>query len=136
MPRCRFACFLTACGCPDETSQLALFGESLRSTAVKSGYLMKSGHHKKTWHRRWFVLSPTGVGYFESDAAPVPLGVLLPSEIVGVIWDVSAELDLPFAFRIMTSHRPYDMQASNSRDQSRWVTAFQHLASAASPASS
>jgi hypothetical protein len=97
---------------------------------------MKSGHHKKTWHRRWFVLSPAGVGYFESDAAAVPLGVLLPSEVVGVIWDVSAELDLPFAFRVMTPHRPYDIQASNSRDQARWVTAFQQLAASASPTSS
>ena len=35
---------------------------------------MKCGEHKKTWHRRWFILGPDCLGYFESDLSVAPLG--------------------------------------------------------------
>lgn len=112
---------------PEERSQLRGLGAALKDAAVKAGYLMKSGNHKKSWHRRWFVMAPTGVGYFESETSPEPLGVFMTSEITDVVPDVSRELSLPFAFRVVAMHRAYDMQASNARDQGRWVSAFLSL---------
>ena len=111
-------------GRADERTALAAMGASLKATAVKSGFLQKSGDKHKSWHRRWFILSPLGVGYFESPVSPEPLGIILPSEISDIVPDIAPELGLPFAFRVVAAHRGYDLQASNRRDVGRWVSAF------------
>ena len=108
----------------EEQEQLNAMGNHLKDTAVKQGFLMKSGNHKKTWHRRWFILSDSGCGYFESEGDTAPLGVFVANEVMDVVASVDGETGLPFSFRVVAPHRHYDMQASNPRDLARWVSAF------------
>jgi hypothetical protein len=61
----------------DHRVYVADLGQNLRRNALKVGFLMKCGEHKKTWHRRWFILSSDSFGYFESDVSTAPLGTAL-----------------------------------------------------------
>ena len=50
------------------------------------------------------------VGYFETDTSTTPLGVFMSMEMQDVLPDVSVELGMPFTFRVVASHRHYDIQ--------------------------
>eukprot|EP00736_Rhodelphis_marinus_P010304 Rmarinus@m.2661 len=46
---------------------------------IKEGYLLKEGHLKKNWKKRWFVVSPSEITYYEDHTkkrlkGSVPLG--------------------------------------------------------------
>jgi hypothetical protein len=134
-------------------AELELYGAEIKASALRSGFILKRAHHKSSWKRRWFVLTPHVLAYFDSPAAPQPSGVLLLSEITGVSLDPptdeiskskrflfkpgkpdapeSLETDVPsdvqsmaYLFYVYTPHRPYILQGSSDKERSRWMVAI------------
>jgi len=75
-------------------AELEALGADIRATALRSGYVFKRAHHKKSWKRRWFVLTPTVLGYFDAPTSTTPNGVILLSEMTR---DMATEWDASFA---------------------------------------
>ena len=100
-------------------------GEYLGAHAIKAGYVYKRGDKNPTWKRRWVVLAPAIMGYFESASDTVPKGVVNLRELTDIRPDVAGELDgLPFTFSLVSPARNFYMQASSERDLGRWLQAL------------
>ena len=108
-------------------------GSAIRSTAAKSGFLVKRGDNHQTWKRRWCVLCHYGLAYVchtlavaawaaVSPLAPAlvtvaryfldeyryaPKGVVLAHEMLEVVEDMDEELDSKFTFGVRTKKRTY-----------------------------
>lgn len=113
-------------------ADLEAVGAEIRRTSVKSGYLVKRAHHKPSWKRRWFVLTPSVLAYFPDASVSTPSGAFLVKEMrdVGLEWSSTGETTpsdiaaLPYAFVVHTPHRRYALQASSTKERDRWVLAL------------
>lgn len=108
----------------EDKKAFAEVGEYLTAHCVKAGYLYKRGDKNPTWKRRWVILAPGLLGYFESAADTVPKGVVTLRDITDVHPDAAGELEgLPFTFSLISPHRRFYMQGASERDLARWLQA-------------
>jgi hypothetical protein len=110
----------------DDKARFKQLGVYLVSNAVKSGYVYKRGDKHPTWKRRWIVLAPCLLGYFESQSDPAPKGVINLTEVTEIVHDAADELgeNMPYSFVLVTPTRRYFMQAASERDLARWLQAL------------
>lgn len=52
--------------------ELIQSGKSKKENAIKDGFLEKKGHVILNWKRRWFVLTPAGMEYYEKPSSQKP----------------------------------------------------------------
>jgi len=76
-------------GSKNKAAELEAAGSAIKGAEIKCGFLMKRAHHKSSWKRRWFVLSPFALAYYDNPAVATPNGVILTAEILAVstLWD-------------------------------------------------
>lgn len=87
-----------------------------------SGFLMKRGDQVPSWKRRYFVLAPPLLVYFEKEKDKVPRGVIRLNDSFSVSTTGEKEFEsLPFFFMIRTPWRRYLFQADTAADQQRWT---------------
>ncbi len=107
----------------DDKARFKQLGAYLVTHAVKDGYVYKRGDVHPTWKRRWVVLAPCLLGYYESQSDPAPKGVVRLTEVTSIVSDAADELETnkAFSFALVTPARRYYMQASSERDLARWL---------------
>jgi ankyrin repeat protein len=95
------------------------------SEIVKEGYLVKEGHIRKSWKKRWFVLRKGSLRYFASIEK-------LKNE-TGVINLENAELEnapekknFCFAITDISKNKKYYIQAMSEQDKNEWYNALQY----------
>jgi len=107
----------------EDKASFKRLGGYLVSNAVKDGYVYKRGDKHPTWKRRWVVLAPLLLGYYESQTDAAPKGVVRLTEVTSIVQDAADELETnkAFSFALVTPTRRYYMQASSERDLARWL---------------
>ena len=93
---------------------------------LKEGWLHKKGgsHGGRTnWKRRWFILSPSGLYYFESPQAKESIGVvMLLAETLALLTDRTEKAN---AFAIMAPDMdPFLCAAADDEERVRWMEAI------------
>eukprot|EP01138_Halocafeteria_seosinensis_P015497 gb/GECG01015815.1/.p1 GENE.gb/GECG01015815.1/~~gb/GECG01015815.1/.p1 ORF type:complete len:437 (+),score=65.79 gb/GECG01015815.1/:1-1311(+) len=87
-----------------------------------SGFLMKRGDQVPSWKRRYFVLAPPLLVYYEREKENIPRGVIRLNDSFSVSTYGEKEYgSLPFFFMIRTPWRCYLFQADTASDHQRWV---------------
>jgi len=103
---------------------------------IKQGYLNKAGpaKRKRTFHRRWVVLTSTTVSYYEKFGDPEPKGsflVELISSVRTVTEKGAAEDKVPvnLAFEVVTPSRMFLFVAETPKSQSDWIRTMSMISS-------
>ncbi|KAG7089437.1 hypothetical protein E1B28_011122 [Marasmius oreades] len=112
--------------------------------AVLSGYLMKCGSKRRTWHKRWFVLTGEKLVYSDSHMDTKPHRQFLYSDILDALeYDVPShrhhaspvssppiESDRPeksHTFKIVTTKKTLLVCAPSEEDEITWLGAIRAL---------
>ncbi|KAM6896616.1 differentially expressed in FDCP 6 homolog [Lycodopsis pacificus] len=109
-----------------ETFSLALdevFLEMYHSV-LKRGYMWKKGHVRRNWTERWFVLKPSSIAYYGSEALRDKKGEiqLNKSCIIEPIVDREGKRCM---FCVKTHNKTFEMSASDQRQKAEWTQAIQ-----------
>lgn len=97
---------------------------------VKEGFLCKKGGVIKSWSRRYFVLNRQSLCYFKRELSMSaaegtglqPMGRVFLSDVVNIETD-GVEKKKLFVFALHTKKRAVLLQASNSEDKDKWISA-------------
>lgn len=95
---------------------------------VKEGFLCKKGGVIKSWSRRYFVLNRQSLCYFKRELNAAegtdlqPMGRVFLSDVVNIETD-GVEKKKSFVFALHTKKRAVLLQASNSEDKEKWISA-------------
>ena len=93
---------------------------------VKGGYLIKQGHVRKNWLKRWFVLDKQNFSYFETKPHPVHSpypklkGVINLAETLRFVSE-DHSVKQAFSFSIILSNKAYTICAETENDYKSWV---------------
>lgn len=91
---------------------------------IKCGYLTKKGAFNKGWKRRYFVLSPRWLKYYESEGQKkAPKGQIQLRFVKEV--RPTAKATAAGQFDVVTPTRTYKVSASNGQEMSEWIEAIQ-----------
>eukprot|EP00735_Rhodelphis_limneticus_P004312 TRINITY_DN15885_c0_g1::TRINITY_DN15885_c0_g1_i1::g.22495::m.22495 TRINITY_DN15885_c0_g1::TRINITY_DN15885_c0_g1_i1::g.22495 ORF type:complete len:140 (-),score=-4.45,sp/Q54KA7/SECG_DICDI/31.25/5e-13,PH/PF00169.24/1.9e-22,PH_11/PF15413.1/6.9e-06,PH_8/PF15409.1/7.1e-05,PH_8/PF15409.1/5e+02,PH_3/PF14593.1/3.1e-05,PH_9/PF15410.1/12,PH_9/PF15410.1/0.67,PH_4/PF15404.1/1,PH_4/PF15404.1/82,Mig-14/PF07395.6/1.2,Mig-14/PF07395.6/1e+02 TRINITY_DN15885_c0_g1_i1:369-788(-) len=99
---------------------------------IKEGYLLKEGHLKKIWKKRWFVLSNTELVYFENEDKKKLKGVV-PLDSCRVTPPKHSRKEC-YCFRLSSDkisgvglygkYPKYILAASSLEEMEAWITAI------------
>lgn len=99
---------------------------SLIIGCYKEGYLVKKGHRRKNWNRRFFVLMDGVLSYFESEQSfrenvnnskgSIKLNEYTVHDCVN-----SAGAGYKFCFYLLSKDKPFLVRAENQNDKSDWL---------------
>ncbi|KAM3838426.1 differentially expressed in FDCP 6 homolog [Diretmus argenteus] len=91
---------------------------------LKRGYMWKKGHKRRNWTERWFVLKPSSIAYYISEALKDKRGEIQldKSCIVEAVPDREGKRCL---FCVKTHLKTYEMSASDLRQKVEWIQAIQ-----------
>ncbi|XP_029645641.1 pleckstrin homology domain-containing family A member 2 isoform X2 [Octopus sinensis] len=95
--------------------------------AHKSGYAVKQGAVRKSWKRRFFVLTDQGISYYQSEQSLSPIRTIPKNNLLEVKKSIATHLDRDNLFEIITSKRTFYVQADSPTDMSSWIDAIQKL---------
>ncbi|XP_031715076.1 differentially expressed in FDCP 6 homolog [Anarrhichthys ocellatus] len=109
-----------------ETFSLALDEVFLEMyhNVLKRGYMWKKGHVRRNWTERWFVLKPSSIAYYVSEALSDKKGEiqLNKSCIIEPIADREGKRCM---FCVKTHNKTFEMSASDQRQKVEWTQAIQ-----------
>ncbi|XP_028304066.1 switch-associated protein 70b isoform X2 [Gouania willdenowi] len=91
---------------------------------LKQGYMMKKGHKRKNWTERWFILKPTLISYYVGEDLAEKKGDILLDKNCNVepLQDKDGKKCL---FLINTSHKRFEISASERKKKQEWIHAIQ-----------
>eukprot|EP00736_Rhodelphis_marinus_P014331 Rmarinus@m.21096 len=96
----------------------------------KQGWLVKEGHLRKNWKRRWFILQGDTLTYYESqENMKKPKGVInLETCAVNAKTreDIKQEVGTTECMEIVTSERKLHFVAEGTTDMQEWVRALKN----------
>eukprot|EP01080_Neovahlkampfia_damariscottae_P000287 gene287-6702_t len=92
----------------------------------KKGYLYKRGGGNKGLKRRYFVLAPKRISYFETDATHDPKGTIELSDIKscyngGKEIEIEGETHFEFQIQVVNSSRVFQFYTNNIDDLFDWI---------------
>ncbi|KIY69098.1 PH domain-like protein [Cylindrobasidium torrendii FP15055 ss-10] len=105
---------------------------SVDETVLKSGYLSKKGERRKTWKKRWFVLRPTQLAYYKSNAEYQLLRLLDLSDIHACTTVSLKKHDNTFG--LVLPARTFYLQAKTEAEVKGWITAIDEARQLLNPA--
>ncbi|XP_075967775.1 differentially expressed in FDCP 6 homolog [Anarhichas minor] len=109
-----------------ETFSLALDEVFLEMyhNVLKRGYMWKKGHVRRNWTERWFVLKPSSIAYYVSEALSDKKGEiqLNKSCIIEPIADREGKRCM---FCVKTHNKTFEMSVSDQRQKVEWTQAIQ-----------
>eukprot|EP00041_Stephanoeca_diplocostata_P019204 m.409026 g.409026 ORF g.409026 m.409026 type:complete len:430 (+) comp21240_c0_seq6:199-1488(+) len=111
-----------------ESPRVRLQTVTNRGQVIKSGFLNKVGDRpltRRTWRKRFFVLSETALAYFTKDtstAGALLKGGVLLHRITEIRKATGAEKIRPYILVLVTSSRVYYMQARSDSERTVWIT--------------
>lgn len=103
---------------PDATGQTRT-----ADVVLKSGYLSKKGERRKTWKKRWFVLRPTHIAFYKTEAEYKLLRLLDLNDVHSCI-PVQLKRHT-HVFGLILPKRTYYLQAGSAQDVHNWVEAIE-----------
>lgn len=114
---------------PCLTPRLDLSKPVSRSIRLRSGYLHKKGRERHNWKRRFCMLSPGGIQYFESnkpkDMVTPKGGLRLTTESLVTV-ECEAQTKIGFRFEVSTDDnaRVFVFACKDETDRTEWVAAI------------
>lgn len=89
------------------------------------GYLIKRGHVRKNFKRRWFILQRTKLTYFQSKSVLVKKGEIALDN-TSEVKDVPDTKKFTYAFKLncVVSGKPFLLLADTQKDKHQWMTAI------------
>ncbi|KAJ3222476.1 hypothetical protein HK099_002282 [Clydaea vesicula] len=87
---------------------------------LKSGYLKKKGNSRKSWKKRWFVLRPTKLCYYNDEKEYELLTIINLNEIHTIAM-VNYNSHREFVFALVSPNRTFYMQAETKESLVDWV---------------
>ena len=97
-------------------------------SAVKAGWCKKQGGVVKNWKRRYFVLTPSEVTYYEKEPPSKALGVIAITNVTKV--SVDPDPKHTFGFLIQSSKRTYYISAETAAERDSWVSSISQVINA------
>ncbi|KAG7451277.1 PH domain-like protein [Guyanagaster necrorhizus] len=94
--------------------------DSVDESVIKAGYLWKKGERRKTWKKRWFVLRPTQLAYYKTNAEYQLLRLLELSDVHSCT-QVSLKKH-ENTFGLVSPVRTFYLQAESPGDVQEWIT--------------
>ena len=96
--------------------------EGIYRGALKTGWMSKQGHVRKSWKRRFFVLESTVLLYYERPSDTKPKGQVL---LDGITITMAARKGKPHCFGVHhPTRQPYFISASSEAEMLQWVRAI------------
>lgn len=99
------------------------------------GFLYKRGHIVKNWLKRYFVLYPRKICYFENDSMARCLGTIELENVIDVKEPEPTDADIKsikpvtkFVFVLQTLKREYYICAESRAEQEQWATRIVYVA--------
>ncbi|KAK1906988.1 Differentially expressed in FDCP 6 like [Dissostichus eleginoides] len=91
---------------------------------LKRGYMWKKGHVRRNWTERWFVLKPSSMAYYVSEALKDKRGEIQldKSCVIETLADREGKRCL---FCVKTHAKTFEMSASDQRQKVEWTQALQ-----------
>ncbi|KAI9543156.1 hypothetical protein NQZ68_014087 [Dissostichus eleginoides] len=91
---------------------------------LKRGYMWKKGHVRRNWTERWFVLKPSSMAYYVSEALKDKRGEIQldKSCVIETLADREGKRCL---FCVKTHAKTFEMSASDQRQKLEWTQALQ-----------
>lgn len=105
---------------------LSASSSSCCSLGVKGGYLIKRGHVRKNWLKRWFVLEKQILSYYETKPHPIHSpnpklkGMINLTEALRFVSE-DHSVKQAFCFSIILSKKIYIICAETESDYKSWV---------------
>ena len=108
---------------------------------LKQGYLLKRGHVRKNWKKRWFVLMPGELKYYISDEKEEVMGTCYLTRISKVrLVHGQSSMDNRFMVTCGRTAKDFEISAESEKDRDIWmeyiafaiehrVTTLEHLKS-------
>lgn len=96
--------------------------DSVDESVIKAGYLWKKGERRKTWKKRWFVLRPTQLAYYKTNAEYQLLRLLELSDVHSCT-QVSLKKH-ENTFGLVSPVRTFYLQAKSPGDVQEWIAAI------------
>ncbi|KAF8920358.1 hypothetical protein CPB85DRAFT_1211936 [Mucidula mucida] len=95
---------------------------SVDESVIKAGYLWKKGERRKTWKKRWFVLRPTQLAYYKTNAEYQLLRLLDLSDIHSCTQVSLKKHDNTFG--LVSPVRTFYLQAKTPNEVREWISAI------------
>eukprot|EP00039_Didymoeca_costata_P020778 m.342394 g.342394 ORF g.342394 m.342394 type:complete len:1011 (-) comp21337_c0_seq1:33-3065(-) len=93
---------------------------------IHQGYLLKRGGKYKTWKQRWFIVTPTNIGYYTRKGGRIKGGILVES-FIRVRKAKPSECSKPKVFVIESIERSYYCCPSGKDNVDEWITKIEAI---------
>ena len=103
-----------------------------RPKVIKAGYAVKQGAVRKSWKRRFFILTEAAFAYYKDVEESEPLESIDTDKIMGVAQTREFK-DRDFMLAVDTAGREFYLQCETEEDMTDWMKAFESLTLKAKP---
>lgn len=97
--------------------------QHIEEEAIKSGYCTKQGVFRKSWKRRYFVLSSSSFRYYRSIEDRVPIKIVKTQEILEARTSIGVYPTRENLFEVVTASRVFYIQADSECERDSWIAA-------------
>eukprot|EP00117_Sycon_ciliatum_P001995 scpid79222/ scgid5377/ Pleckstrin homology domain-containing family A member 1; Tandem PH domain-containing protein 1 len=93
---------------------------------VMRGYCTKQGGRRRTWRRRFFILDPFGLAYYQNSWTKDPIKNI-PLPLLMSVSDCQSFPDRAHVLQVITVGRIFYMQADSENECQEWIRAIKSM---------
>lgn len=98
--------------------------QHIEEEPIKTGYCTKQGLFRKSWKRRYFILSSSAFRYCRSMEDRTPIRIIKVLDILEVRPSIGIHLNRENVFEVVTQNRVFYVQAESEIDRDSWLLAI------------
>ncbi len=87
----------------------------------REGFLIKQGHKRKNWKKRWFVCRESELCYYETRGASEPNGRIMLSDPSVYVEAVAPVGQFTFVFNVVIREVDYLIAAQDEKERCEWI---------------
>jgi hypothetical protein len=97
---------------------------AVEDEVIRSGYCTKQGVFRKSWKRRFFILTLSQLTYCPSYEDRTPIRNIKISDVIETRVSVGVHPNREHVFEVVTAPRVFYIQASSNSDRDAWIAAI------------
>lgn len=98
--------------------------QNFEEESIKSGYCTKQGFFRKSWRRRFFILSASSFRYCRSMEDRIPIKIIKVADILEARPSIGIHLNRENLFELVTQSRVFYIQADSESERDSWIAAI------------